>query len=127
MIKKLMAYEGSEFTIEWYFNEQDKSIALKYYNGLALSRKKKLVHLFYELGDLGKIYNKKKFRHEGHQIYAIKASKDRFLCFFFDGSKIILTNAYEKKSKKMPQREKTKALNTRKAYKKRCNEGTYYE
>ncbi len=47
--------------------------------------------------------------------------------FFFDGSKIILTNAYEKKTAKMPQREKTKALNIKRDYKKRYSEGTYYE
>ncbi len=127
MIKKFVAYEGGELTIEWYYNSHGKSVALEYFKKLARSRQKKLAHLFFELGDLGKIYNKEKFRHEGNQIYALKASQDRFLCFFFEGSKIILTNAYEKKSKKMPQREKTKALNARKTYKKRCMEETYYE
>ena len=127
MIKKFVAHAGSEFTIEWYFNERDKSAALEYYKGLTRSRKKKLIHLLFELGDIGKVYNKEKFRHEGDQIYALKASQDRFLCFFFEGSKIIMTNAYEKKRQKMPQKEKVKALNARKNYTKRCSEGIYYE
>ena len=92
-----MVYEGSEFTIEWYHDLRGKSVALEYFKRLARNCQKKLAPLFFELGDLGKIYNKTKFRHEGNQIYALKASQDRFLCFFFEGSKIILTNAYEKK------------------------------
>ena len=127
MVKRVVAYVGNEFTIEWYFDEQDKSIALEYFKRLDRSRQKKFAQLLYALGDVGKIFNKEKFRHEGNQIYAIKTSQDRFLCFFFDGSKIILTNAYEKKSQKMPQREKNKALNARKIYKRRCSEGTYDE
>ena len=127
MVKRFVAYEGSEFTIEWYYNQHGKSSALEYFEKLTRSSKKKIAHLFFALGDAGKIYNKEKFRHEGNQIYALKTSQDRFLCFFFKGSKVILTNAYEKKSKKMPQREKAKALNSRKTYKKRCLEETYYE
>lgn len=50
-----------------------------------------------------------------------------FLCFFFDGAKVIITNAYEKKSAKMPQREKLKALNAKKDYIKRCKQEEYYE
>jgi len=127
MTKKLVAYKGSKFTIEWYFSNRGKSDALKYFEKLSPSRKKKFFYLLDALSNLGKIFNKEKFRHEGDQIYAIKASPDRFLCFFFEGSKIIITNAYEKKSAKMPKREKEKALNAKKDYKKRYSEGIYYE
>ena len=97
MAKNFIAYNGNKLTVEWYFNKRGKSLALSYFELLPLSRKKKFIHLICLLGDMGKIFNKEKFRYEGDQIYAFKTSLDRFLCFFFDGSKIIITNAYEKK------------------------------
>ena len=127
MAKNFIAYVGNEFTIEWYFDDREKSVALGYFKELSRERQKKLVHLLYVLGDIGKIFNEEKFRHEGDQIYAIKSSPDRFFCFFFEGSKIIITNAYEKKTAKMPAKEKHKALKAREDYIKRCKEGDYYD
>lgn len=79
------------------------------------------------LGDTGKIRSEKKFRNEGDQIYAFKPLPDRFLCFFHQGSKVIVTNAFEKKTDKLPITEKKKALNAKEDYIKRNNEGSYYE
>src|SRR5262245_11974144 len=110
MKKEFIVYEGTEFAIEWYFSEKDKSEALAYFEALSFDRKKKFFNIVRLLGDMGKIFNEEKFRYEGDQIYALKPSPDRFLCFFFDGSKIIITNAYEKKTEKMPPREKSRAL-----------------
>ena len=126
MKKIFLAYKGDEFVIEWYFDSRGKSDVFEYYKELPFERQKKVVHLFYLLGDVGKIFNEEKFRHDGDQIYAIKVSSDRFLCFFFDGSKVIVTNAYEKKMAKMPQREKQKALKFKEDYIKRCKKGVYY-
>lgn len=125
--KEFIAYAGQELTIEWYFTSRGKSESLLYFEELPVNRKKKVVNLIRLLGNSGKIFNKEKFRHEGNQIYAIKASEDRFLCFFFDGAKVIVTNAYEKKSAKMPQREKKKSLKAKDDYTKRVKRGTYYE
>ncbi len=127
MKKEYIAYNGEEFTIEWYFTDNGKSESLSYFESLPLNRKKKLIYLFEVLGDTRQIRNEEKFRYEGNQIYALKPSPDRFLCFFFDGSKIIVTNAYEKKSTKIPTREKQRALKAKKDYTKRSKEGTYYE
>ncbi len=127
MAKKFIAYQGDELTIEWYFDAQGKSASLQYYRKLSSENKKKLIHLFYVLGDIGKIFNKEKFRYEGNKIYAIKSSPNRFLCFFYDGAKIIITNAYEKKSQKMLLREKQKAVKARIEYIKRCKKDDYYE
>jgi len=97
---KYVAYQGDKFTIEWYFDRREwyfdrrgKSQAFKYFEKLPLIRKKKLIHLLYILGDVGKVFNKEKFRYEGNQIYALKPAPDRLLCFFFEGSKVIITNA----------------------------------
>lgn len=127
MKKNCIVHKGDEFTIEWYFNDRGKSAALDYFLELPAERKKKLTHLFYLLGSMGKLNNIEKFRYEGDQIYAIKPSSDRFLCFFFDCAKIIVTNAYEKKSDKMPAGEKQKALKAKDDYIKRCKKGTYYD
>ncbi len=126
MAVKYVAYQGDKFTIEWYFDRRGKSQAFEYFEKLPLIRKKKLIHLFYILGDIGKVFNKEKFRYEGNQIYALKPAPDRFLCFFFEGSKVIVTNAYEKKSAKIPIKEKERALKFKEDYKKRCKGETYY-
>ena len=99
--KSRIAYEGEEFTIEWYLDGKGKSQPKEYYNDLSEDRKDKFFHLAKMLGDTGKIFNKEKFRHEDDQIYAFKPQPDRFLCFFFTGSKVIITNAFEKKTDKL--------------------------
>jgi hypothetical protein len=128
MVKeKLIAHRGKIFTLEWYFDAQGKSDAYEFFTKLTRDRQKKIVHLFCLLGDVGKIFNKEKFRHEDDQIYAFKTSEDRLLCFFFDRAKVIITNGYEKKSTKMPPKEKMRALKAKADYIKRCKNGDYYE
>lgn len=127
MKKEFIAYEGDEFTIEWYFDAKGKSPARDYYEKLSKSQKQKLEFLFRMLGDSGKIRSKEKFRSEDDQIYAFKPMPDRFLCFFYQGGKVIVTNAFVKKQDKMPAREKNKALLLQDDYIKRCKRGTYYD
>lgn len=79
------------------------------------------------MGDHGSIQNEEKFKHEIDKIYVFKPHPDRFFCFFFQGSKIIITNAYEKKSDKMPPKEYYKAYKALQDYIKRCKEGMYYD
>jgi hypothetical protein len=58
------------------------------------------------MGNRGKIFDETKFRSEGNGIYAFKPQPDRYLCFFFKGKMIIITNAFAKKTQKLPQNEK---------------------
>ena len=125
--KKFLAYAGKKFTIEWYFDSRGKSCALEYFETLSCDRQRKLLHLFFVLGEVGKIFNKEKFRNEGNQVYALKTSPDRFLCFFFERAKVIVTNAYEKKSAKMPRVEKDRAISAKEDYLQRCKERKYYD
>lgn len=127
MKKEFIAYKGSKYTIEWYFDSRDRSIALEYFDSLPKTRRNKLLLLLEVMAEIGKISNREKFVHEEDKIFAFKPSPDRFLCFFFTGAKIIITNAYEKKSQKMPPREKKRALKYQKDYIKRVKERTYYE
>ena len=127
MKEKLIVYRGKKFTLEWYFNDQGKSAVREYYETLPFARKKKAAQLFTLLGDSGKIFNTEKFRSEEDQIYAFKPSPDRFLCFFFEGAKVIITSAYEKKTSKLPAKEKQMALKAKADYIKRCKQGNYYD
>jgi phage-related protein len=63
------------------------------------------------------------------QIFSscFKPQPDRYLCFFFRDKKIIITNAFIKKSQKLPIQEKELALKANESYKKRISEGDYYE
>jgi hypothetical protein len=119
MNNEIIAYEGKKFTIEWYYNEQGKSQALNYYKCLSANERAKLLYLFKRMGDLGEINDKTKFNYEGDQIYAFKPQPERYLCFFFEGSKIVITNAFKKKQQKLPINEKNKALQCKKNYTRR--------
>lgn len=127
MSKKLIAFSGTEFTIEWYFDPKGKSQSLEYYDDLDEVRQDRIMHLFKLMANMGSIHNIEKFRNEGDQIYAFKPAADRFLCFFVKGSKIIVTNAFEKKTEKLPLKEKSRALNSRFDYIERVKGGTYYD
>jgi phage-related protein len=122
-----IAHQGSVYTIEWYFNNNEKSDALNYFNQLTTPRQAKLMKLVTTMGEVGKIRDITKFRHEGNGIYVFKPQPDRFFCFFFKGGKIIITNAYEKKTDKMPSRDYAKALLAQEDYENRCKHGEYYE
>jgi phage-related protein len=50
-----------------------------------------------------------------------------YLCFFFRDGKIIVTNAFTKKTQELPQGEKDLALKAFRSYEKRIKEVTYYE
>ena len=122
-----VAYKGSAFTIEWYFDERGRSDVLSYYEKLPMQRRVKLLKLLRYMAEFGKIFDATKFRNEGDRIFAFKPQPDRFLCFFFTGQKIILTNAFEKKSQKLPPGEKERALRAKTDFETRIKKGSYYE
>lgn len=106
MNKEYIIYVGSVFQLEWYFDENGESEALEYFNQLPEQQQLKFLFLVKRIGDFGKISNKEQFRNEGDKIYAFKPQPDRFLCFFFTGKKIIVTNAFQKKNTKTTQQSK---------------------
>lgn len=127
MPKEYVAYEGEQFKIEWYYSTKGESQAREYYLSLDASDRIKVLKLFKMMGEIGKIRDETKFRSEGDKIYAFKPQPHRFLSFFVEGKKIIVTNAFWKKQDKLPSGEKERALNRMKSYKERVKEGTYYE
>jgi phage-related protein len=125
--KEYIAFEGNEFTIEWYFDKNDKSIALDYFESLDEQNQITLLKLFELMGNMGEIKNKTKFRNEGNKIYTFKPQPHRFLCFFFTDGKIVVTNAFHKKTDKLPRNEKDRALKIKDDYEIRVKRGDYYE
>lgn len=122
-----IAFEGEKFTIEWYFDTKRKSISLEYLESLDEEEQTKLFELMKLMGNAGIIKNKTKFRNEGDKIYAFKPQPHRFLCFFFEGQKIIVTNGFHKKTDKLPKNEKERALRLKNDYETRVKRGDYYE
>ncbi|AMP93466.1 type II toxin-antitoxin system RelE/ParE family toxin [Legionella pneumophila] len=129
MKKKIefIAYKGEAYTIEWYFDDNKYSDALEYYNSLNKAEKIQLLKLLKRMGDNGEIKDKTKFMNEGDKIYAFKPQPERFLCFFYEGKKIVITNGFRKKQQKLPLNEKDKAINSRNDYINRVEKGDYYE
>ena len=122
-----IVYEGNAFVIEWYFDSSHKSEALEYYNALNANDRIQLLKLVKRMGDVGEIKDITKFRNEGDKIYAFKPQPNRFLCFFNEGKKIIITNGFRKKQTKLPVNEKNNALNKREEYLNRVQSGDYYD
>jgi phage-related protein len=121
------AYQGPAFTIEWFWDAQGRSPPLEYFERLPEDRQDDLLMLLKRLGDSGRIFDKTKFRNEGDQIFAFKPQPDRFLCFFTAGRRIIITNAFVKKSDRLPSGEKDRALRAKADFETRVRKGTYYE
>lgn len=121
-----VAYEGTEFTIEWYFDHKGRSQALEYFKQQPKERQRKLLNLMRLMGDQGKIFDQTKFRNEEDGIYAFKPQPDRYLCFFVKSKKIIVTNAFIKKTDKLPKGEKEQALKARDSFEERIKQGDYY-
>ena len=61
------------------------------------------------------------------KIYEFKPMEERFFNFFYEGRKIIITNAYRKKGQKVDQRKLAKAINFKMDYEFRVRGGIYYE
>lgn len=125
--KEYTVYEGSAFTVEWYYDFAGKSQAFDYYQELDRQQRIELLKLVQLIGDTGKILNKQKFRNEGDKIFAFKPKPERFLCFFHKDGKIVITNAFSKKQDKLPKTEKDRALRLMADYMERVKKGVYYD
>ena len=126
-MKEFIAYQGEALTVEWFFDENGNSDSLKYFESLSDIQKRKTLMLFKRMGDFGKISDITKFRNEGDKIFAFKPQPERFLSFFYVGKKIVVTNAFRKKSQKLPEKEKNLALQRMNSYDARVGSGDYYD
>jgi len=105
--KTHLIYDGSIFKIEAYVASSGNALAEEWLELLSPGLQKKFAALFVRLGDHGKIWNERKFKHleASNQIFEFKADSGRILCFFFFGKRVILTHGFFKKGDKTPKRE----------------------
>jgi phage-related protein len=108
--KSSVIYSGPQFTLEWYYDRDGRSVAYDYFEEATEELQDKLLILVKRMGDFGKIFDQTKFRNEGHGIYAFKPQPDRYLSFFTEDKKIIITNGFVKKTDKLPKNEKNLAI-----------------
>jgi len=114
--KFCIIYDGEKFTLEWYYDKNGYSIGRNYFMKTSIEQKRKFYFLVKRMGDFGKISDKTKFRNEGDGIFAFKPQPDRYLLFFTDNKKIIITNGFVKKTDKLPKNEKDLAIKLRQDY-----------
>jgi phage-related protein len=116
-------YIGLIFTIEWYYDQKGYSQAYDYFMKISQEQKRKFLILVKKMGDFGKIYDQTKFTYEGDKIYAFKPQPDRYLTFFTKDKRIIVTNAFLKKTRNIPKNEKELALKKMNEYSSRVPGG----
>jgi phage-related protein len=131
--KDFLVYDGEHFEIEFYY-EEGGEISI-WDDFVSLSEKDQLAFLvrLEKLGDSkpGTIHPKTMFNLEDdkNKIWAIKFGSNRFCSFFYDGGKIIITNAYKKQTQKNGKREVAqikKASKMKTDYEKRVKKNNYY-
>lgn len=111
-----LVYDGVVLRIEFYVSSNGAAPAEEWLDRLSLGIQQKFAALFARMGETGKIWNERKFKHltETDQIFEFKVEADRVLCFFFVGRRLILTHGFKKSGDKTPKREIDRA----EAYKK---------
>ena len=122
-------YQGEKFQVEFYFTETGEMPAKEYLEQESLGVQVKLAALVKYIADHGILFNKTKFRKvdSKENIFEFKPLDHRFFSFFYKNRKIIITNAYRKKSQKVSKRDLEKAKNMKITYTDRLKEGVYYE
>ena len=116
-------YIGPMYILEWYYDKNGKSVGYDYFLETTNEQKRKFLILVKKIGDFGKIFDKTKFRYEGNGIFAFKPQPNRYLSFFTDDKKIIVTSGFVKKSNKLPKNEKELALKFKQDYLERKTGG----
>ena len=122
-------YRGGKFQVEFYFNDKGELPAKEYFDAADRQVKIKLLALVKYMAEEGRLFDEGKFRivdkHE--KVYEFKPLAERFFNFFYEGKKIVLTNAYRKKGQKVDKRELIRAISLKRDYELRVKGGVYYE
>jgi len=102
-----LVYDGAVLSIEFYVASDGATPAEQWLEQLPVGTQQKFAALFARMGDMGKIWNERKFKHltGTDQIFEFKVEADRVLCFFFVGKRLILTHGFRKTGDKTPKGE----------------------
>ncbi len=116
-----LVYDGTVFRIEFYVAPNGIIPAEDWLEQLPLAAQQKFAALFARMGDTGKIWNERKFKHltETDQLFEFKVEADRVLCFFFVGRRLILTHGFKKTGDRTPKREIDRADTYKKDFERR--------
>ena len=122
-------YQGEKFQVEFYFTGKGELPAKEYFDSSQRQVQVKLLALVKYMAEHGRLFDETKFRlvDKKEKIYEFKPATDRFFSFFYEGKKIIITNAYRKKGQKVDRRELLRAINLKYDYEFRFKGGLYYE
>ena len=93
--------------MEFYQSPNGEVLAEEWLESQREKIQQKFAALFAWIGEHGKIWNERKFKHltGSNQIFEFKADEGRVLCFFFTGGRLILTHGFVKKGDKTPHGE----------------------
>jgi phage-related protein len=102
-----LLYDGHVLKLEFYVRPNGDVPVEEWLEQLPMPIQQKFAALFSRMGDTGKIWNERKFKHlaETDKIFEFKVEADRILCFFFAGRRLILTHGFRKTGDKTPKRE----------------------
>jgi len=99
-----------------YVRQNGESPADRFIEQLVKKERVLIIRWIKGFSEAGQIRNTERFNNEGDGIFAFKGFQARVLCFFLPNSSkktIILTHGYMKKSDRLPQRQKDRALEIR--------------
>ena len=93
-----LVYRGAMLSIEFYVAHGGTAPAEEWLEQLPLASQQKFAALFVRIGDTGKLWNERKFKHltGTDKIFEFKVEADRVLCLFFVGKRLILTHGFRK-------------------------------
>jgi hypothetical protein len=116
--ESFLVYKGVYYAVYFHAETTSSSSVSEYFESCDDATQASLLFLVKTIADIGRIYDKTKFRIEDRQnkIYCFKPREERFFCFFFTGKKIIITSAHTKKKQKLDRNELKKAIQIRKGY-----------
>ena len=122
-------YRGEKFQVEFYFTGKGEMPAKEYFDAAERRIQAKLLVLVKYIADNGWLLDETKFRLVNRQekIFEFKPKEERFFNFFYEGGRIIITNAYRKKTQKVDQKELLRAVKFKMDYEFRNKGGVYYE
>ena len=122
-------YQGEKFQVEFYFTANDELPAKEYFDLIDRQAQVKLLALVKYIAEEGRLFDEAKFRlvDRNEKVYEFKPMAERFFNFFCEGKRIIITNAYRKKGRKVDWRELAKAITLKNDYEYRVRRAVYYE
>ncbi len=130
---EFLVYEGEYFTVEFYYNEMGKIEIWDSFVELTDEEQAAFLTRIEKIANSrpGTIHPKTIFNREDNKekIWAIKFGNNRFCSFFYEGGKIIITNAYKKQSQQNRKKEMTqikKASSMKFDYEERVKKNAYY-